>query len=373
MNYDAVLRQHVEDAALHWVAFQDTCDTQPRDHPDIRYYGKRLEPHLRGLGLALEQAWPIARDTVLENPNDADAVFVAMWIALKCGMPKRIQQMATCVASRPETAAGALGAVQWTTVPEMAPFVQNWVHGDDPVLRAMGLRSCLLHGSVPSHLHADLRHASPLVRSEAMALSAARAPDLFRDNLKECLIDPDVPSRLTAALRAAELGHHRAAIQTLVDIAQTTDACAALARDWAAAAMPTDTLAEWAREVRTNDVLVTRLVGLAGVENYWPWLIERMGDPATSVASGLAARDLSGQDLSDPVLFHDDTDTLPSALKTLDPDAADIPNADQFQKALDAGLLSVPKDHEALSARAQMLNGMRRRAALWPTSPTGSV
>ena len=366
MSYDVILRQHVEDAALHWVAFEETCNTQPTDHPDIRYYGKRLEPHLKGLALAVENAWPFAIDAVRENPGDADPIFVAMWLALADGSLKRIKQVAHVAKSAPEAAIGALGAVHWVSIGQLAPFVRDWIHQEDPVLRAMALRSCLLHGSVPSHLKSDLHHTSALVRCEAIKLCALRAPHLFEDDMSGCLADPEVSNRLAAALTAAKAGHRQVAIQTLVEIAQTQSETADMARDWASVAMTTDELAKWTRHVRKDVVLVTRLVGLAGVSTYWPWLIEKMADPATSVASGLAARDLSGQDLFASDLFYSDADDLPEALNMLDPDAADIPNANQFRKALEKGLLVVPPDMEMLSARAQKLNGMRLRASQWP-------
>ena len=368
--FKRILRLHTEDAAQHWQRFDAAAALLPAGHPDIHFFAKRLEPHLDGLRLVPGRAWPLARAEAEDFPEEPGPAFVLMWLALVLGEEGGVEEAARCAGRARGAVPGALGAVHWVSRAELAAFVPGWSEGSDPLRRAMALRARRLHGSVPPGLRRDLAHPDPVARREAMELAAVRSPDVFREHLPDLLADADAPTRLAAAERAGAAGWRGLAIGTLAALAEGADEAAGLARDWAAMAMTCEEIADWIRRSRDRPALAARLVGLAGEARYWPWLIERMEEPGTALAAGLAARDLAARDL--PPAAFDHAEGLAPALAGLDPDAADIPRADWFRAALAAGTLIRPGDPERLSARAWRLEAMRARAAGWADTPSGA-
>lgn len=166
---EAVVRQHVENAAFFWAQRDTLAAEDPPDTEAIAFVDGRLEAELDALRIADKAAWPFIIDAFETYPEKGE-LFVTAVHAIETRDAKRIEQAVAFARVADQGARGLCGAFQWLPPRVTAPLVRDWIDRSDPIRIEAALSALLAHGGHPrDRLEGFLGHDAPGVRRKAEA------------------------------------------------------------------------------------------------------------------------------------------------------------------------------------------------------------
>lgn len=309
-----LVAQHAGDAAFLWLRRSREIDAPFLDETDIGRIDQRLEANIEGLMAAGEAGWQAARSQFADYAETGE-IFVLGVVALGSGERDAVEIALSAGAELGEIGArGLSGAVARAPRDHLKPFVSEWLDAREPYLCCLGLCALQHHRVDPGARLGDL-----LVNADSeIRLRALRLAGVFRrrDLLARVLtaLDAERPAeRLMATFAACLLGEARSAHPVLDRIVLTQPELAGRAIELRLLTTPGKAGKEWFQSRLDQPALriaTTAAIGLFGDRAVMPWLIERMREPATSEAAGLALRDLFEVDFNDLALFTTDPAAL---------------------------------------------------------------
>jgi uncharacterized protein (TIGR02270 family) len=302
-----VVQQHVEEcAALRHV--RSVLVRAP--HVGLLQLGRldeRITAHLDGLAVAGAAGMALAL-AELERPG-AGQVFAVAVRALETRDDAVLGRLLALVPELPEARRGLASAFGWVPAKTLQGVVRQLLTSAAAHERELGLVACRLHHADPGPLLGSaLSDKSPALRAAA----ARAAGELGRVDLLPRLVQgigdeaPEVV--FWSAWAAAMLGERSSALKVLAVAARqgTPEAPRALAMLLAASAP--EPAAEFARllgsQARQPDAdaalqrRLLRALALLGDLRFVPWLIARMGEPASARLAGEAFSWITGADLA---------------------------------------------------------------------------
>ncbi|MER8695794.1 hypothetical protein NKI77_22315 [Mesorhizobium opportunistum] len=310
----AIVDQHAEDAAFLWSRRRREIDGPLLDEIDIGRIDQRLDANLQGLFASGEAAWAAASARFSDYP-EAPELFVMACLALHWELEKQLATVVEAAAALGETGINAIsGAIARTPRAKLRSFVANWVDSRETILKCIGL-SALWHHRVDAgpRLGELVANGHAEVRSRALRLAGAlRRRDLL-PLVAERLATDQPQERLAASLAACLLGARRAALPVLDELLASANVSPGKVFDIRLLASAENGAKTWLRKFLdqpTSRQPALAATGLLGDRSIVPWLIERMREPQSAYAAGLAWRDLFDVDFNDTDVFIVDPASL---------------------------------------------------------------
>jgi uncharacterized protein (TIGR02270 family) len=309
-----LVAQHAGDAAFLWLRRRREIDGPFLDETDIGRIDQRLDANIEGLMAAGEAGWQAARSQFADYQEPGE-IFVLAAVALRSGEKEAIDAALAAGAGMGDIGmSGLSGAFARTPRERLKPLVGTWLDAREPFALRLGLAALQHHRVDPGARLADLlANADMAVRLRAQRLAGAfKRRDLLAPVLRA--LEADAPrERLEAAFAACLLGEARLAHPVLDRIVLTQPELAGQAIELRLLTTPGKAGKEWLQSRLDQPALrvaATAAIGLFGDRAVMPWLIERMREPETAEAAGLALRDLFEIDFEDLALFTVDPATL---------------------------------------------------------------
>lgn len=178
-----LVRRHAQDAAWYHGQLEADRLSPVVDAQRAAHYRTLLSCHLEGLAVAETVGWTLAM-AELKRWQDRDSLFVGWWLALHTPMSERTAAVLAFMDKIPDADECAASALAWSTQERGKPWLQTWLHGDDPRLLRVALLACAQTGQKPDLPLAPLcrsAHAG-LVQAVCRVIGALRMEEL-RDQL----------------------------------------------------------------------------------------------------------------------------------------------------------------------------------------------
>jgi uncharacterized protein (TIGR02270 family) len=335
---NAIVDQHVGDAAFLWLRRRREIDGPILGETDIGRMDQRLDANIEGVLASGKAGWKAAKGLFADYPEPGE-LFLLGVLALRWGDADALSETVAASAAAGTAGLSALsGAIARVPRESLRPFVANWLGARDARLRCLGLCALWHHRVDPGVRLSELLAASDLeVRLRALKLAGAlKRRDLLGPVL-QCLDSETAKERIAAALAACLLGEVRHAHPVLDKIVVGEPDLRAAAIELRLLTTPTKAGKSWLQSLLEQPAIkatATAAVGLSGDRGVVPWLIAKMRDPATAKSAGLALRDLFEVDFGDLALFTGDPSTLGADFAEAD---GPLPKADEVAKWWDEG------------------------------------
>ncbi|UCI07107.1 hypothetical protein [Mesorhizobium sp. B1-1-8] len=310
----AIVDQHTEDAAFLWMRRRREIDGPVLNQIDIGRIDQRLDADLEGLFASGEAGWAAANARFSDYPQ-APELFVMACLALHWGMEKSVAAVIEAATTLGEAGIkGISGAIARTPREKLRPFVARWLDSSEPMLKCLGLAALWHHRTDAGLRLGELAaNGQAEVRTRALRLAGAlRRRDLL-PAVAERLAADQPRERLAAGFAACLLGDRRTALPLFDELLASTSFPPSAVIDIRLLASAGTSAKSWL-EKRLNEPSLRQpalaATGLLGDRSIVPWLIERMREPSSAYAAGLAWRDLFEVDFNDTDVFTIDPAVL---------------------------------------------------------------
>ena len=299
MVIPAIIAQHAEDAAFHWL-LRDAAVCAPHySLDDLAELDNRLNAHIDGLRIAGEAGWEMCQEQLgWEEPGE---VFVSAVLAFESGYEARMQTVLEVGSTLPALSRSLVSALGWLPYHQAERHIKQLLTAASPDLRRIGIAVCAVHRQDPGRpLTAALSHADPMLRARALrAVGQLGRVDLL-PLLQNNLTADDVPCLFSAAWSAALLGDMRA-IPPLQSIARLNVPYKEEAAKMALRCMDLPIAHGWQKALaQSPDSLRLAVIGagVIGDPTLVPWLIEQMLIPELARVASEAFTMITGVDIA---------------------------------------------------------------------------
>ncbi|ESW92451.1 hypothetical protein X770_06430 [Mesorhizobium sp. LSJC269B00] len=302
-----IVDQHAEDAAFLWSRRRREIDGPVLGEIDIGRIDQRLDANLEGLFASGEAAWAAANKRFSDYP-EAPELFVMACLALHWGLEKPLAAVIEAAAALGETGIkGISGAIARTSREKLRPFVATWVDSRETILKCIGLAALWHHrADARSSLGVLVTNGQTEVRMRALRLAGGlRRRDLLPMVIERLAADQP-QERLAGSFAACLLGASRTALPVLDDLLASASVPQGEVIDIRLLASDQTSAKAWLQKCLDKSSLrqpALAAIGLLGDRSIVPWLIERMREPQSAYAAGLAWRDLFEVDFNDTNVF----------------------------------------------------------------------
>lgn len=310
----AMVDQHAEDAAFLWSRRRREINGPLLDEIDIGRIDQRLDANLEGLFASGEVAWASASARFSDYP-EAPELFVMACLALHWGLEKPIAEVIESASALGETGIkGISGAIARTPREKLRPFVAKWLGSRETMLKCVGLAALWHHrADAGPRLGELVANGQAEVRIRALRLAGAlRRRDLL-PAATECLSADQPRERSAASLAACLLGAGRTALPVFDELLASASVPQGEVIDIRLLASAGTSATAWLQKCLNQSAFrqpALAAIGMLGDRSIVPWLIERMREPQSAYAAGLAWRDLFEVDFNDTDVFTVDTAPL---------------------------------------------------------------
>jgi hypothetical protein len=217
---------------------------------------------------------------------------------------------------------GISGAIARTSRDKLRPFVATWVDSRETMLKCIGLAALWHHrADARSSLGELVTNGQSEVRIRALRLAGGlRRRDLL-PVVTERLAADQPQERLAASFAACLLGASRTALPVLDDLLASASVPQGEVIDIRLLASEETSAKAWLQKCLDKSSLrqpALAVIGLLGDRSIVPWLIERMREPQSAYAAGLAWRDLFEVDFNDTNVFTVDPALLGKQFAKID-------------------------------------------------------
>jgi uncharacterized protein (TIGR02270 family) len=295
----AVLSQHAEEAAFHWL-LRDAAVGEPHySLADLAALDDRLDAHLDGLRIAGDAGWEIAKGELAWE--EAGEVFTGGVLAFEGGDPLRVEEMLAVADQSVELVRGAISALGWLGYEQAYPYIRQLFASDHPIRRRIAVGAMAVQRQDPGPALTDLvRAAEPLARARALkAIGELGRYDLLGD-CRANLEHEDEECRFWGARSGALMGDPAAIgalqITTAAGGLHSERACELAARRLE----PSQALA-WQRYLASEPQLLrlaSKAAGAIGDPVLMPWLFQLMSVDEHARVAGEAFTTMTGVDLA---------------------------------------------------------------------------
>ena len=312
---EAVVRDHVENAAHLWTQLDDAETADPFDQDWVNDLRPRLAAHLHGLALAGHAAWPIAVEAVEAFPDKGEH-FAAAYLALSQDNRRWLSHVADLAEATDEGDVGVIGALAHVAPGLASPTVRDWLAAKSGHRRYLAVATLRKRGLDPHDWLAQLiGDSDPRVRREACRVAGARGRVDMLEEVEARLRDDDATVQDRAAEACVALGRGELAIDTLKGavLRHGLPTKGGLGRTAAlralALALTPGAFRDWLGQLSRNpDTVPVSVRGLGMVRDQKPmtWLIRQMATPEVCVAAAQAFLELHGPVEEMDELFYTD-------------------------------------------------------------------
>jgi uncharacterized protein (TIGR02270 family) len=284
-----IVREHVQLAAFQWSQLRALSQAHPPDQAAIDAVEARLRANLDAIEIAGNAAWPLILDQFDEFP-EAGELFVAAYLAMARGDPKRIDQCLWMAHQRPAARAGLAGGFGWFAPETSAPTIRRMLSAASEVQRAAALDVLAAHkADAGGRLPDFLADPSLMVRASACALAAATGRADCVALIADLAASSPPDLRFEAAAALARLDRSDAVFAPLKAVIEGEGphkmAALRLLSETAAATEFRSYLGELYRRDSTRSLAV-RGIGMTGDRSHLDWLIGQMEAPETAAEAG---------------------------------------------------------------------------------------
>jgi uncharacterized protein (TIGR02270 family) len=299
MVIPAVIAQHAEDAAFHWL-LRDAAVCAPHySLDDLVKLDNRLDAHIDGLRIAGDAGWKICQEQLgWEEPGE---VFVAAVLAFASGHKARIQAVLEAGSASRELSRGLVSALGWLPYQQAETYIQQLLTVESLDLHRIGIAAYAVHRRDPGYpLTAALSGDDPWLRARALhAVGQLGRVDLL-PLLQNNLVVDDGLCRFSAAWSATLLGD-MGAIPTLQAIASLDCLYREEAVKMVLRRMDLTAAHAWRQALAHNpDTMRLAIIGagVVGDPASIPWLIEQTAIPEMARVAGEAFTMITGVDIA---------------------------------------------------------------------------
>ena len=297
---DAVISQHVEEAAFLWLLRDAAVRAPHYDLRDLIDLEQRLEAHFAGLRIAGDGGWVQLQDGLRhEEPGE---VFAAGILALESAEPDRLAAVIAVAQAVPETVRGLVSALGWVERKALAGTVRDMLTHGSPFTRMLGIAACAMHRADPGQALADgIQDQDPALRARSLrAAGMLKRLDLL-PSVARAYGDDDEACRFWAAWSGAMM-KDTGAVARLRSFARPGSPYAARAFEVALRAMDPTAAVEWLKSIGKHAELRRLLIigsGIVGNPVSVHWLVRQMTDPEHARAAAEAVAMITGVDIAE--------------------------------------------------------------------------
>jgi len=185
-SYKDIYEQHVTDVSFLWVLRSIVVDQPHYTRQDIYELEQRIDAHLNGLMVAVEDSWEICLEALeLEGPGE---VFTSAVIAFKSHDTVKIQKVIEEGLKTQETFKGLVSALGWLPEALVLPWIEKFLTSKDLNHKYLAISACSVRRINPGeHLNRILTREDCKEHTQLYARAIRLVGELKRQDLNSFL------------------------------------------------------------------------------------------------------------------------------------------------------------------------------------------
>jgi uncharacterized protein (TIGR02270 family) len=294
----AVLDQHAEEAASHWLIRDGAVYAPHYSLSDLAHLDDRLDAHIDGLRIAAEYGWDISKKGLSED--DTGSLFAAAVLSFERDQTA-IEPLIDVGSVSTTFSRGLISALGWLTYQETEKRITPLLNASLSSLRRIGIAASAIHRRDPGQALIDaLADDDVFLRTRALQAVGELGLRQLLPSVQKNLASANYTCGFSAAWAAALLGD--------LDSVSVLQAIAGLdlpykeeAATLAFRRMDVATALTWQKQLADNAESVRLAVmgaGAAGDPTLIPWLINQMKVSELARVAGESFTMITGVDIA---------------------------------------------------------------------------
>jgi uncharacterized protein (TIGR02270 family) len=293
-----IVKRHLEDAGFLWHLRQRAVLSAEYTLEDLAELDERLQAHLEGLLIAVQDGWQLSAEALEENGPGAG--FAATWVLLSQRDVDKVVALVERHAQQPQFYSALLGAFGRVAPASLQGIVRSLLNSPSGKIKQLGIEACIAHGVHPGKVLAScLAEQDAALCICAIQSCAALGLVDYSPAIARLLSHDKTEVRVAAAGALLLLGDRGNALRVLSELL----GAAAFAEDDAtllvcAVSMPraNELLRAFAARPKGMSLLIKAVAG-NGDPHYAPWLLSQMRNPSVARLAGYAFEAITGVDI----------------------------------------------------------------------------
>jgi len=185
-SYKDIYEQHVTDVSFLWILRSIAVDQPHYNRQDIYELEQRIDAHLNGLMVAVEDSWEICLEALeLEGPGE---VFTSAVIAFKSHDTAKIQKVIEEGLKTQDTFRGLVSALGWLPEALAFPWIEKFLTSKDLNHKYLAIGACSVRRMNPGeHLNRILTREDCKEHKKLYARAIRLVGELKRQDLNSFL------------------------------------------------------------------------------------------------------------------------------------------------------------------------------------------
>ena len=308
-----ILRNHAEGAAFLWTRRAAFMHDPTIGEVELGRVDRRLIAHLAGLNASGDQSL-VELQARFDDFPEAGEAFAYLATAIAVGETAAAESFLEVANELPKCWPGLSGAVGWSTLDDLKPFVRDWVRSPLAVARFLAV-------AAHSHCRVDpgdrlddvLSDTDSRVRARGLRLLGEIGDVSRTDRLLAAVRDGSADEQFFASRSALLLGRRGDALDAVRQRALEAHRTGDAALELAVLADHGEDGRKWLGQLTQNKARKEAAVEICGAidaEDVRKWLFRCASDPDLSAAAGRAMRTMYDIDFDDTDAFEADGETL---------------------------------------------------------------
>lgn len=309
-----VVDQHVEEAALLWCR-RDLAIGEPHfTLADLARLDDQLAAHLDGICIAERDTpgtgWNVCRRELRwQSPGE---VFAATVLACESYTSRRVAEALKAASHCYDCSRACVSSLGWISAELADPIVNQLLVSTGSFERCIAVAACAVRGRDPGEKLAEaLESRDTFLQARALRAVGELARRDLLPLVKKSLEETDPHVRFSAAWAAARLEGNERANEILIEVVQS------IATDSKPAESPTSDqmralqlvlrrlnpseAKQWLNQLSRSTTLLRSVIigmGVLGLPDFVPWLLQLMPAPSLARIAGEAFTMITGLDLA---------------------------------------------------------------------------
>lgn len=308
-----ILRNHAEGAAFLWTQRSSYMHNPTIGNVELGRLDRRLIAHLAGLTSSGHQSLDELLARFDDFPESGEA-FAFLSTAVPGGETNAVEGFLEMADTVPQCWPGLSGAIAWSSLDDLKPFVRDWFRSSLSVARFLAIAAYSHHRIDPGDRLRDfVSDTNSRVRARALRLIGEIGDVRRSDHLLAVTKDCSEEEQFASTRSAILLGQRGDKLEALRQLALTADRMGDAALELAVLADHSEEGRKWLGRLMRKDSRRDAAVEISGfidIDEVRNWLFHCAFDPELSSAAGRALRTMYDIDFDDTVAFETDGEVL---------------------------------------------------------------